>query len=259
MTIDIGFDGLNLFLLVLTRFIGMINLNPIFTRSNVSRQVRVALSLFLTILVAPTVPLALLPQMDAFTFVFAMVRELFVGYVYGYVFQVFYYLLFYAGDLIDTDIGLSMAKTFDPATNIQVSFSGNFLTLLFGMYFFTTGSHLALIRLFADSFEMIPPGAYTLNTGIFTFALRLFVSVFLLVIRLTAPIIVAEFILQASMGILMRFVPQVTIFVINFQLRIILGLLMLYLFAPYIGNFIDNYITILFDNLLDATALMGGG
>lgn len=259
MTLEIGFQGLVLFLLVLARFAGMIGFNPLLSRNNVPAVVRAGLVFFLSLLVAPTLSAANLPDMGGFAFAFALVRELAVGLVYGYVFNLFYYFLAYAGDFVDTDIGLAMAKTFDPGTNIQSAFTSTLFTLLFSLYIFATGSHLALIKIFCESFQMIPPGAHTLNTGIFSFAIQLFISVFLLSLRLVAPFMVAEFILQASMGILMRFIPQITVFVINFQLRIILGLLMLYLFAPFIGQFIDNYITALFSSLIDATAVMGGG
>ncbi len=256
MTIEFAFEGFITLLLVFTRFAGMIAINPLFSRNNVPGMVRLGLSAFLTLLVAPTVSMAAMPAVQGFSFVFALIRELAVGFMYGYVFQIFYYFLFFAGDLIDTDIGLGMAKTMDPATQIQVSFAGSLITMIFSLYIFASGSHLALIRIFAESFEHIPPGAFTLTSNVASYAIQLFISVFLLVLRLAAPFMAAEFVLQAAMGILMRFIPQITVFVINFQLRIILGILMLFLFAPFIGQFIDQYISVLFDTLLDVTTVM---
>lgn len=259
MQIDIFFDALLVYMLVMVRFAGMIFFNPILSRTGVPPIARIGFVLCLTLMIAPMQPVEPVLAMGNLEFAFAAVKELFLGFVYGFVFQIFFYLIYYAGDIIDTDIGLSMAKTFDPATSIQTGFSSSFLSMIFVFYFFATGAHLALINMFATSFEMIPLGVNGLSTSVFSFIIDLFVSVFLLVLRLAAPFMVAEFILQASMGILMKFIPQITVFVINFQLRIMLGILMLFLFAPFVGQFIDNYIVILFENLTDIPAVIGSG
>ncbi len=259
MSLEIAFTGILTYLLVFVRFLGMIVFNPILSRNGVPAMVRIGLALFLTLMIAPMQPVAGVAAMGDLEYAFAAVKELFLGIVYGFVFQIFYYMLYMVGDFIDTDIGISMAKTFDPATNIQVGFSSTFINLVFVLYIFATGSHLALIKLFAESFELIPLGVSALSTTVYTFVIQLFISVFLLVLRLWAPFMVAEFILQASMGILMKFIPQITVFVINFQLRIMLGILMLFMFAPFVGQFIDNYITVLFQNLADIPAVVMSG
>ncbi len=258
MQIEIGFEGLLVYLLVFTRLAGMILLNPVFSRNNLPQMARMGLILCLTLLIAPLQPLETIADFSGIELTFAIFRELFVGAVYGYVFLIFYYLLYYAGEIMDSDIGLAMAKTFDSASQIQVAFSGQIVTIFFITYLFATGSHLALIRMYADSFAFIPLGASTLSLSISGFITELFVSVFMLAIRLVTPLMVAEFVLQVSMGILMKFIPQITIFVINFQLRILLGILLLFLFAPFIGQFIDDYLTVLFDSLFESTQVMRG-
>ena len=261
MTIDIGFARILLYLLMLVRLLGMLLFNPLLSRSSIPSQVRIGLVLMLTLMLAPQQPdaaFARVYDLSMVGLIFAIFLELAIGLVYGYVFQVFYYMLFYVGDVIDTDIGISMAKTFDPMTNIQTGFSSSMITLLFALYIFATGSHLTLFHIFADSFSDIPVGTVTLSTDILSFALRLTGRVFSLALRLAVPIMVAEFILQFSMGVLMKFIPQITVFVINFQLRILLGLIMLYTFAPYIGQFVDGYIDVMFGNLVEATEVLAG-
>lgn len=261
MSIQVMFASVLVYMLVLVRLLGMFLFNPLFARVNLPMMVRMGLILFLTLLLAPLQPPETMAQVAALNdiaFVFAIIRELCIGAIYGYVFQIFYHFLFFVGDMMDTDFGLSMAKTFDPASNIQLSFSSSLVSMLFLLYILATGSHLALIRMYADSFTLIPLGSATLSVDIATFLLKLFSSVFFLAIRMIAPFMVAEFILQASMGILMKFVPQITVFVINFQLRILLGLIMLFLFAPFIGQFLDRYIDVMFDNLVVVGNMMAG-
>ena len=259
MTIDMAFTNILVFLLVWVRLAGMLLFNPLLSRNNIPATVRMGLVFFLAMLLAPTQPaiaMANVYSLDAYQYVFAAVRELAIGLIFGYIFQLFYYMLYFAGDLMDTDIGLSMAKVFDPHTSVQTGFSSSIVTIMFTLYIFITGSYLTLIHLFADTFTTIPVGEFTLSTSILSFVLRLFTRAFSLALRLAAPFMVAEFILQASMGVLMKFIPQVTVFVINFQLRIGLGLILLFAFAPYIGQFIDRYIDVLFDQLVQMATLM---
>ena len=62
------------------------------------------------------------------------------------------------------------------------------------------------------------------------------------------------------MGVLMKLIPQIHIFVINIQFKMILGLLLLLAFAGPVASFTDNYMRIMFENLQYAfSALAGAG
>lgn len=253
---NIEFEGLTLLILVFVRMASMILLNPMLARRNVPQQVRMGLVFFLTILIAPTLPAV--PQMDTFSLVLALFGEICIGLLCGYVFQIFYYMLFFVGDFLDTEFGMSMAKVFDPGTNIQMSVTGNFLTIFFMVYIFLTNSHLIMIQIFASSFTAIPAGGSIDITVVAQYAIDLFIQVFLFVLRLILPFTVAEFTLEVAMGVLMKVIPQITIFVINFQLKLILGMVMLILCAPIIGSFMDHYIIVLFENLQRSMEVLAG-
>lgn len=241
------------YLLVFVRFSGMIGFNPLLSRRNVPAMVRAGLILGLTLLVAPTVQTA--PGLADFTdleLLWGMFKELFIGFVCGFIFQLFYYMIFFAGDLMDVQFGLSMAKVFDPGTNIQTSSTGNFLSILFIFYLFSTNSHLLLIRIFASSFDVVPAGAVVITQNISGFIFDLFISVFSLAIRLSLPFIAAEFVLELAMGILMKLIPQIHVFVINIQFKLLLGIFLLLAFAGPIATFIDNYMDYMFENISQA-------
>lgn len=261
MTVDIAFANILVYVLVFIRFLGMLAFNPIFSRGGVPARVRAGFSVFLALLMTPLQPEHVLVDvysMNAVTYGMAVLWELGIGAVIGFVFQLFYLLLFYAGDLVDTDIGMSMAKTFDPGSNINSGFATSVFTLIFTLYLFTSGSYLDLIYLFTDTFRALEVGSFQFSANIFAFMLRLFTRAVSLALRLWVPFMAAEFVLQVCMGILMKFIPQISVFVINFQLKVGLGLLMLFLFSPYVGNFITNYINVMFDNLVDAVSVLSG-
>ena len=60
---------------------------------------------------------------------------------------------------MDIEFGLSMAKIFDPATNIQMSISGSLLQILFSLYLFCNRQSFAdAIRIFTSSYDILPLG-----------------------------------------------------------------------------------------------------
>lgn len=254
----LSLDHLTAYILVFTRMAGMIALNPILSRKNITSRVRMALILGMTLLLAPVINKSALDITDTFGLVMSMGRELFAGYVLSYVFGVFYYLLFFAGDLMDVQFGLSMAKVFDPGSNIQISVSGNILSLIFIFYVFATDSHLLLIRLLVSSYEVLPVGIQSINPDILGFALLLFTSAMSLIIRLTLPFIAVEFIIEMAMGILMKLIPQIHVFVLNIQLKLFVALFMLFVFAQPVADFMDNYVSIMFRNMQQALITLAG-
>lgn len=245
-----------LYLMIFARLAGMIGMNPLLARKNVPSSVRVALIMLMTVLLAPTVQPQGVLSAGSLELAEGMLRELFVGYVCGFVFQIYYYMIFFAGDLMDTEFGLAMAKVFDPGTSIQMSASGNLLNLLFVLYLFATNSHLLMIRIFATSFEIIPIGGIHFSADTAQFILQLFGSAFSLGLRLAAPFIAAEFIVEVAMGVLMKLIPQIHVFVLNIQLKLLLGLVLLLAFAGPIGTFIDNYQKLMFEMMEKALYAM---
>lgn len=235
-------EGLVVYMLVFARIGGMILFNPLLSRKNIPTQVKLALILGITILLAPGLESTLPANLTDFALIFAMVQELLVGVACGFVFQVFYFLLFTAGDVVDMGFGLSMAKAFDPGTNIQASLSGNLFQLLFILYFFATDCHLVMIRIMAASYDLVGIGAVSFGADVGRFALDLFITAFSLIMRLAVPFIAASFVLEFAMGILMKLIPQINVFSIHFQLKIIFGFCLLFLFAGPTSEFLKQYI-----------------
>ncbi len=246
------FEELTALLLVFVRMCGMILINPLFNRSNIPSQLRMAFILGLSILIAPALDSTRLLSFSDIDFVLAIFTELLCGFAVGFVFQLFYYMLLFAGDFLDYTLGISMSKVFDPGSNIQMSVSGTILSVMLILYLFATNGHLELIRIFASSYLVMPLGATTIDLNIGMFFIELFSGLFMLAVKLAIPFLVAQVTLEAAMGILMKIIPQIHVFVINIQFKLLLGLLLLILFATPISSFLDNYLGFLFDSMRSA-------
>lgn len=242
MAIQAVAEGLEVYLLIFSRIGGMILFNPLLSRKSIPAQFKLALILGITILLVPVVGDTMPGELTGLMLVLATMKELLVGVACGFIFQIFYFLLFTTGDVVDMGFGLSMAKAFDPGANVQMSVSGNIFQLMFILYFFLTDSHLVMIRLMASSYDLVGLGAVTFGADIGKFVTGLFVTAFSLAMRLAMPFIASSFILEFSMGILMKLIPQINVFTIHFQLKIIFGFLLLFMFAGPTAEFVQRYI-----------------
>jgi len=250
MALQILVDNLNAYILVFFRMGGVRFFNPVLSRKNIPAQFRIALVLGITILLTPTLdstPALALSNM--LSMLFAMMKELVIGMAFGYIFQLFYYLLFTVGDLADMGFGLSMARAFDPGTNLQMSVTGSVLQLVFVLYFFAVNGHLLLIKIMASSYGIVGMGAVNIGPELAKYAISIFLDAFSLAIRLSLPLVAASFVLEIAMGILMKLIPQINVFSIHFQIKILFGFILLFLFAVPITEFIDSYMYKMFVSL----------
>lgn len=237
------------YVLVFFRMAGFLAFNPIFSHSSLPAQFRIALMLALTFCVAPGLSADYTPPGTDGAFLWTALCEACIGLGVGFLFQCFYYLLFFAGDVMDQGFGLSMAKAFDPGTNIQASLSARLLQFAFIAYFFAANGHLIFLKIAASSYQFVPLGSQAFWSKAPEFMITVFVEIFTLAMQLLAPFIVAAVTAEAAMGVLMKLIPQINVFVVHFQGKILLGLGLLFLYARPISNFILNYETAMFQQM----------
>jgi len=246
---EIILENVHVFMYVFARLAAILLLNPVFSRANIPAAVKASLVLFATIIIAPIVPMG--SADNSFVEVgLGLGREFLVGFALTFVFNIYYYMLMFAADIMDTQFGMSMAKMMDQQTHIQTAITGNIMNILFMLYFFATNCHLELINVAVGSFQLIPPGAGGISLdNAAGFVFTLFSTIFILALRLALPFVAAEFILELSMGILMKLIPQIHVFVIHMQGKILLGIIALVALTIPITKFIDNYIVDMFNSM----------
>lgn len=203
---------------------------------------KIGISIFISYIVILVVQPVSVDSSNTGEYLFMLLRESFIGLIIGFITDLFFYGVQVAGEIMDMQSGLGMAKVFDPETNVQMSIMGSFLSFMLYLYFFAANAHMSYIRLFVVSYDIIPIGAEGFNAD-FGYAVAVYFSVLLaMVMKLAMPIMAAELILEFCMGVLMKSVPQIQIMVVNIQLKVAFGFLMLFLLAVPISEFIDRYL-----------------
>ncbi len=240
------------YLMAFCRFTGIFVFNPVFARNNIPGKVKMGAAVSLSILTIGSVV-----KIDDFVncksvgeLFIGIVGELFIGFVLGFVTVMFINALLWAGEIMDMQCGLGMAKVYDPANGVQMPLFGTVANYMFLLYFFVTNAHLSLIKIYTLSFELIPVGAAQINTNVGWILVSSFGAVLELALKLALPFMAAEFIVEMCVGILMKAVPQIQVMVVNIQVKLFFGLILLFLLAIPMSNFIEKYI----NNMVNTTA-----
>jgi flagellar biosynthetic protein FliR len=232
--------NLSLFLLILSRWTGMIMLAPVFGARGVPGVVKLGLAASLSVIVyplifaaKPSIPIELLP------YVAVVIKEVLVGLVIGFVIYTMTAVLTGAGQLIDFQMGFTMGAAIDPVYGVQTPMMGNFQMVLATMLLLATNSHHYLIAAMVKSYAYIPINPSTLPSH-FTFYAQLLSHVFALAIQMALPIFGALLVSDVGVGLLSRTVPQLNIFSIVFPVKIIFGFIILFLSIPFFGEAVSH-------------------
>ena len=141
-------------------------------------------------------------------------------------------------------MGLSMAQVYDPQYQTQMTItSGMYYTFLV-LLFLAGDGHVRLLALIYSSARIVPFGQVMIRPELSQLMVEIFKTSITTGLQLAFPIIAMELVTEAAVGILMRIIPQINVFAVNFQLKIIVGLMMLvYMFNPMASKLytiIDN-------------------
>ena len=231
-------ERLTLFLYILMRMSGFVVFSPIFARRGIPGLVRAGFILVLSLTVYSFTPGGAEVPPNLIAFGVKLFLELALGYVLAFVMQLFFYIPLLAGEAIDTQMGFTMGKIYDAGSQQSMSVTSTLLNLLMFLLFFAANGHHTLMRILLTSGNLLPFGAVAFGPDVSSAIAELFVSCTLLAVKLALPILAAELMGQFGMGILMKAIPQINVFAINIELKVIIGLLLLLLLITPFSEFL---------------------
>jgi len=222
-------------LLCSLRLSALLMLTPILQAMGVPARIRVILILLISVSLvsgmhlAPNAPVTDIPALIS-----AGLAEVTIGALMAFgVFAAFAAFSF-AGNALDLQIGFSLANIFDPITRSQ----SPLLAAIFGMIavalFFTMDAHHTLLRGVAYSFERVPLGGLVPLPSALIIA-REFGSVFALGAALAAPALFCLFLVDLSLAVLSRNLPQLNILFLSTPIKIAVGLTILAYATSHFG------------------------
>lgn len=187
-----------------------------------------------------------------------VVSEMLAGIIMGFMANVSYYILAFAGQVIDQEIGFSMVNQYDPITSAQVTITGNLYTYAVMLMLFATNLHHYLVRAITDSFTVLPVGAVSLDTGIFELMKRFMTDYFVIGFRIVLPVFASLLVVNTVLAVLARVAPQMNMFVIGMQLKVFVGLVVLILMVMMITGVTDLIFREMIAMLRESLFYLGG-
>ena len=251
----IDWAELTLFLFITARVSGFILFNPILGRRNIPGTFRSGMVLILSVFVASVTTQDIQAPGSVIEMAIRLMLEVAVGFLLGMAVNFFFYIPQLAGSMIDTQMGMTMNQMYDAGAQANLSVSGQLLNILMTLLFFAGGGHLTLLRIFLTSEQLVPYGQVTIGLPAYNLLLELFVECTVLAVKLCMPILAAELVAQVGMGVLMKVIPQINVFAINIELKVIVGLALLLVLVIPFSEFLLQAEMAMLNSLSDILAL----
>ena len=247
-------DGLQAFgmigtiLWTMLRIGAMLMAMPLIGTRAVPSRVRVVLAGALAVALSPLLPPV--PQWTGFdaATVLSIARELAIGVSIGFLLRLVFEAGAMAGELVAQGTGLAFAQMSDPLRGGSSGVIGQWFYLLFGLLFFSTNGHLALISLLMDSYKAVPIGTSLPDIDAFlsaapTFALQVFRGA----LSLALPLTVAMLAINLAFGVLARAAPALNPIQLGLPTALLLGLFLLAVLAGELGPPVERIFNSAFD------------
>lgn len=226
-------DKIQLMLLLMMRIGGIMLTAPVFSHNSIPRRISIAITLGLTIIILPLfLDTALPPASGLVDLMLICAREILIGVLIGLIFAVLFLGIRLAGAIVGYQIGFAMVNVVDPNSSTQVSIIGEFWFLLGTLIFLALGGHHMILSSLIDSFRAMPLGDAIPTGAVGEWFIKYTAFAFVLAVKIAAPVMLTIFLIEISMGVLARTMPQMNIFIVGFPLKIFTGLLMVGISLP---------------------------
>jgi len=169
-----------------------------------------------------------------------LIGEIAIGVIIGLAVQMIFTAVQMAGQLVGFQMSFAIANVVDPAGGNQVPLLSQFTNVLAMLLFLATNAHHLLLRTLTESFHLIPPLDFHYRQAMVEQIMVLAGNMFVVAIKLGAPIIIVLLLTSVAMGLMARTVPQMHVFIVAMPLKIAVGFIFLGLAMPYMSSFLGQ-------------------
>ncbi len=226
--------------LVLARLLTVVQLTPFLGGKNAPPQVKMGIGISLAVLIYPIVlgrlegPLPL----DAVSFVFMMLKEVFVGLTIGFIGAELFYAVEMAGKFMNLLNGTSMVQIMVPQLKSRSSAFGDLQYQLLLVIFLSFNGHHVFLNAMFDSYLTIPINVWpAMSAGFWPLVdmmMRITGDLFLIAASIAAPVGIACLITDLAFGLLNRVAPQINAYFMSMPAKAMVGAILFFVALPII-------------------------
>ena len=185
-----------------------------------------ALSVFISALIYTSLtPIEPVIYDSVVTYAVIVLKEGIAGLLIGLSANICATVFTFAGAVADMETGLSMVQLMDPASQEQISITGGLYNYSYSMILIASGMYRYLLGALADTYKLIPVNHVNFNMEGLTATVVTFLGDYILLgFRIILPIFATMMLLNAILGIMAKVSPQMNMFAVGIQLKVMTGL-----------------------------------
>ncbi|MGD8470964.1 MAG: flagellar biosynthetic protein FliR [Desulfobacterales bacterium] len=246
LSISIPLIQLQVLFLIFLRVGAILMSMPIFNSKSIPILVKLGLALAASIVLYPLVDQTAFPVLrDLGSFAIGAAAEILLGISIGTAINLIFVGLQMAGQISGYQMGLALAQVMDPSAGQQVPLLSQFFQLFAFLIFLTINAHHWFLMALAESFQLVPPFGFKISGSLIEQLIQFGGHMFVITIKVGAPVIAALLLTSVAFGLIARTVPQMNVFLVAMPLKIFIGLLFIGFSLPYLSSFLKT----IFSNL----------
>ncbi len=239
LALRLPFDQLMLFFLVLVRVVAIFVAMPVFSSRNLPVMIKAGLALAIALAIFPVLDLARPASLENWGLLaFGVMGEVLLGACIGLLVRLLFAGVQMAGQIAGYQMGLAIANIMDPATSLQIPILAQAYNLMAMLIFLSINAHHWFFRSLAESFSLLPLFQFRLSASIVNHLFDTAGAMFVIAVKIGAPVIVVLILTSVAFGLLARTVPQMNIFIVAMPLKIVVGLGFVLFSLPYFRLFL---------------------
>jgi len=232
---------------------------PFYGSNSIPNTIKAALALAITLAIWPQLsfPGSMFPA-SPWNIAVMLIGEVALGMTLALMVRILFTAVQTGGHIIGFQMGFAMVNVVDPLTGVSEAVTAHFLYMCTMLTFLALNGHLYLLQALASSFEYVPPGKFLINATIANLVFVYSKQLFVLAIKIAAPVMVAVFLVDLALALISKAAPQMNVLVLGFPVKISVGFIFVGSLFSILSMHVEAFIRGLgpfFLNILKALSL----
>lgn len=226
-----------LFFLVFIRISAFLTFVPFFNDPNFIINPKVVFAFFVSLLIFPAISTTswVIPS-NILGLLFMVTQEIFVGILIGLIVMILLFILQFTGHLLGFQMAFSMANVIDSTFGENSNVLSVLMMLVGTMLLISIGGDHYLLYSLKSSFELLPPGSFTVTKPLLKELSMYIVHAFEVGFKLAIPAIILLLCIDFTLGLIGKTSTKMQIFFVGLPLKISIGLFMFTFITGFIAT-----------------------
>jgi flagellar biosynthesis protein FliR len=247
LTVRINHLEVARYLAILLRLSLLVFLVPPFSNSRIPAKIKACFALSFTTMLFPLLGSEIRPiSFQTGSLICTVASEVILALLMALSVTLILGAFEFAGELISYQAGLSMAQVVDPQGGFQMPVTSNLIELVALLLLLALNGHHVLLKLIVESFRTFPVGQFILDIATMDRLIVLSGQLFIIGIKLAAPVVMVLFLIEIGLGVISKFIPNLNVLMTSFPIAISVGLLFIGLALPFWGEVMVHFFNQLF-------------